>query len=182
MLKRIHFGLTVKLINLNCYTIVLVCFLLADHSFRLLNVNSNYTHVPRRHFNNRAAHRYTGIGSLNRQYLENRNALNLKLGSFFKKEKPSESDKIKNLLGDESLSNDEKQRIKVSILQEATHIIIRVFVLIQSGCLCRRICHRRSQVYDLEETARVQHFSRFAWNNPYIGHFGFFHGWDFWYK
>lgn len=89
-----------------------------DYTFKLLNSNTNYNLVSRRHFNSKTAHNYTGIGSLNRRYNENRNAFNLKLGSIFKKDqKPLESEKIKNILNDETLSNDEKQRLKVAFAE-----------------------------------------------------------------
>ncbi|KAI2809749.1 ATP-dependent zinc metalloprotease yme1l1 [Blomia tropicalis] len=89
-----------------------------DYTFKLLNSNTNYNLISRRHFNSKTAHNYTGIGSLNRRYNENRNAFNLKLGSIFKKDqKPLESEKIKNILNDETLSNDEKQRLKVAFAE-----------------------------------------------------------------
>lgn len=69
----------------------------------------------RRNFNTKThSQRYTGIGSsLNRRYLDNRNSFNLKLGSIFKKDAPLETEKLKTLINDEKLTEEERQRIKV---------------------------------------------------------------------
>ena len=105
--------------------IKVVFFSFIDYTFKLLNSNTNYNLISRRHFNSKTAHNYTGIGSLNRRYNENRNAFNLKLGSIFKKDqKPLESEKIKNILNDETLSNDEKQRLKVRIQKKNIFLLL----------------------------------------------------------
>nr|XP_027205921.1 ATP-dependent zinc metalloprotease YME1 homolog [Dermatophagoides pteronyssinus] len=73
----------------------------------------------RRNFNTKThSQRYTGIGSsLNRRYLDNRNSFNLKLGSIFKKDAPLETEKLKTLINDEKLTEEERQRIKIAFAE-----------------------------------------------------------------
>lgn len=89
---------------------------LNNFQFKLMN-NEKSTlknFVPKRELSTRTGNKYTGIGSnLNRRYIDNKNTFNLKLGSIFKKELPTETKKIKSLFNDEKLSNEEKERIKV---------------------------------------------------------------------
>ncbi|OTF84013.1 hypothetical protein BLA29_004798, partial [Euroglyphus maynei] len=82
-------------------------------------VNSFNDQQQRRYFNTKThSQRYTGIGSsLNRRYLDNRNSFNLKLGSLFKKDAPLETEKLKTLVNDENLTEEERQRIKIAFAE-----------------------------------------------------------------
>ena len=90
----------------------------ADYKFRLSNVgNSSFTYVPRRHFNSRPAYRYTGIGGNSRRESEIQNTFGSFKYPWNKKDpKPTETEKIKTLLSDETLTTEEKQRLKARLL------------------------------------------------------------------
>lgn len=93
---------------------------LNDYNFRLSNVgNSSFNNVPRRHFNSRPAYRYTGIGGgSSRRESEIQNTFGSFKYPWNKKDpKPTETEKIKTLLNDETLTTEEKQRLKVAFAE-----------------------------------------------------------------
>lgn len=87
-------------------------------TFKLLQQRNSplFQHFAKRNLQIRSSQKYTGIGSLNKRYMDNRSAFSAKLGSIFsKKEKIAESDKLKVLLSDDKLTDEERQRLKVTI-------------------------------------------------------------------
>lgn len=80
-----------------------------NHRFRMIK-----HHNQQRCFHTRP--NYIGIGNNPNRRFVDRGSLNLKLGSLFKRRSVDDTDKLKSLFNDEKLSEEEKNRIKVSNL------------------------------------------------------------------
>ena len=91
-----------------------------SHPVKLLNAGRQFNLISQRNYGT-VRRTYTGIGSLNKKYEENRKGFNLRLSSliFGKENKlnPNQNDKVKSLLADEKLTDEEKQRIKIAFAE-----------------------------------------------------------------